>query len=342
MPTKPVPLRRVSETNGKPRLSDFSIASPLCPADKSSRRSERRRLCTACARIPLCAPPGSAYCCALSLPVDFGREKERVAEAGFSTLFLLSLFSLWVHSCAALDTKLCGGGCTDVQGWVHKSAGRNVQGCTNVQGFKLSAKRKEMAMKEDSLTALVWQHAPSRYNGTALVVLLKLAGLSSNKGGYAFPGVERLAAMCGVKERRLQYVTRQLKKANLLKVRERRGHSNMWFLNAEELRKLPLASPPPEPEMAGTAASPATEFAERLQSTMSKIEGTVIPADWHTAWTAEAQKLLDANLDLMRDVTRFALTVLHWRELVAKNGPSVLVQNFAQLLEAYHTHGKAA
>jgi hypothetical protein len=210
-----------------------------------------------------------------------------------------------------------------------------------------------MSSKEkQSLTAIVWQHVPSTYEGSALVVMLKLAGLSSNKDGRAFVRVEPLAAMCGIKPRALQYLTRKLKKAKLLKVHNRKGHSNFWFLDVEEIKKLPLVSGPEsaeestvEEQVAETPTAqqtPAQEFATRLHETLTRIEGAAIPAEWQTMWTTEAQKLLDAghNLEIMRAVTRYALGVLFWREKIAKDGARVLVENFTTMLEQYETFSR--
>jgi len=47
--------------------------------------------------------------------------------------------------------------------------------------------------EKENLTVLVWEHAPSRFWGTDLNLLLKLAGLSQ-RDGFAFAGVERLAS----------------------------------------------------------------------------------------------------------------------------------------------------
>jgi hypothetical protein len=39
-----------------------------------------------------------------------------------------------------------------------------------------------MSSKRSTLTAMVWERCPSKYSGTALVVLAKLAGLTNDQG----------------------------------------------------------------------------------------------------------------------------------------------------------------
>src|ERR1051326_8413215 len=95
--------------------------------------------------------------------------------------------------------------------------------------------------KVESPTALVWKHCPSRYSGTALVVLLKIAGLSAAKDGYAHVRVPVLAQMCGITERRAQQVVEALKKDRILKVKYRKGRSSIFVLDMELVNSLPLA-----------------------------------------------------------------------------------------------------
>src|SRR6201999_4492821 len=98
--------------------------------------------------------------------------------------------------------------------------------------------------KVESLTALVWRHAPSRYSGTPLVVLLKLAGLTDAKDKCAHVRMHVLASMCGITERRAQQVVEDLKKDRALKVQYRKGKSSIFVLNAEFLGSLPLVVKP--------------------------------------------------------------------------------------------------
>lgn len=205
-----------------------------------------------------------------------------------------------------------------------------------------------MSSERESMVALVWQHCPSKYTGSTLVVLLKLAGLSS-KEGSAWPSVEWLAKACGVERRWTQRLLTKLKADGLLSVKARKGHSNRFFLNVEEIRKLPLAVPLPEqdPKKAEKPAQPgpAQELAERLRlSFTEKLPLAQIPADWQTAWPSEFQKLLDAGLtvDRIRTIARFALGVLGHREQLAKDGPAFLVRSLTTLSEQEQTFGKAA
>jgi len=205
-----------------------------------------------------------------------------------------------------------------------------------------------VSSERESIVALVWQHCPSKYTGSTLVVLLKLAGLSS-KEGSAWPSVEWLAKACGVERRWTQRLLTKLKSDGLLSVKARKGHSNKFFLNVEEIKKLPLAVPihqqdqkaAEEPAQPG----PAQELSKLLQlSFAEKLPQAQIPADWQTAWPNEFQKLLDAGqtVDGIRKIARFALGVQGHREQLAKDGPAFLVRSFTTLSEQEQTFGKAA
>src|ERR1700742_817927 len=111
-------------------------------------------------------------------------------------------------------------------------------------------------MSQESLTALVWKHAPSKYSGTPLVVLLKIAGLTDAKNKCARIRTHILAAMCGVTERRAQQIVEELKKDHVLHIRYRKGRSSEFNLNVDHLKALPLAVQPEEPPVA-TEPTPA-------------------------------------------------------------------------------------
>jgi hypothetical protein len=208
--------------------------------------------------------------------------------------------------------------------------------------------------KVESPTAMVWRHAPSRYNGTALLLMLKIAGLSSAKDGHAHVRMNILAAMCGVKERQAQRIIEGLKADGFVKVRYRKGKSSIFVLNHEAIRSLPLAVPPEEREETAApeqhaAAEPAklggdaAFISELLRKNFTKMN--IEPsADWHVTWPAEFQKLLDAghNVDFIRDVTRFALKVDAHRAEIVKHGPAFLVRSFALLKEQAENFGKVA
>jgi hypothetical protein len=207
--------------------------------------------------------------------------------------------------------------------------------------------------KVESPTALVWRHAPSQYNGTALLLLLKIAGLSSAKDGHAHVRMNVLAAMCGVKERQAQRIIEGLKADGFVKVRYRKGKSSIFILNHDAIRSLPLAVPPeerqeaPTPEQQEAEPEKASDDAKLISGKLSEnftkmnIEP---PADWQTAWPADFRKLLDAghSVDFIRDVTRFALTVEAHRAEIVKNGPAFLVRSFALLKEQAENFGKVA
>jgi hypothetical protein len=188
---------------------------------------------------------------------------------------------------------------------------------------------------KENLTVLVWDHAPSRFSGTDLVLLLKLAGLSSNKDGCAFARVERLAVMCGVTPRALRYTLRRLAKATpttpaVLRIQKRAGHSNRYFLNAEELRKLPSIHPAePTPQ----AAKLASDLEKCLRENLSAI----IPPDWRETWPIELQKLFQAGHtdEQIRPVIFYARNHEWWSEELRKNGANGLVSNFTTILEHF-------
>jgi hypothetical protein len=89
-----------------------------------------------------------------------------------------------------------------------------------------------------TMTMLVWERCPSKFHGTDLVVLLKLAGESS-ADARCYLHVDVLAAACGIKPRALQYRTSDLEKSGVLHVEERKGTSNCYTLNREAIRRLP-------------------------------------------------------------------------------------------------------
>ncbi|HWY42625.1 MAG TPA: hypothetical protein VNX66_03965 [Candidatus Sulfotelmatobacter sp.] len=183
---------------------------------------------------------------------------------------------------------------------------------------------------KENLTVMVWEHAPSRFSGTDLVLLLKLAGLSNNKDGCAFAGVERLAVMCGVTERALRYALRRLDKTKFLKTQKRVGHSNRYFLNVEELKKLPSIH---GAEPTAEAVKLSVDLEESLRV---NLNGT-IPADWRTTWPVDLQKLFDAgHTDAqLRPIIKFARLHEWWSDELRKHGAHGLVSNFTTILEHY-------
>src|SRR5690349_3528241 len=101
-----------------------------------------------------------------------------------------------------------------------------------------------------TLTAAVWQHMPSNFSAADLVVMLKIAGLTRDAEGFAFPSTAYLAAACGFDRRYLMRILRKLKRAGVLKIGARKGHSSRYFIQLDALRALPLAVPAESSEQA--------------------------------------------------------------------------------------------
>ena len=136
--------------------------------------------------------------------------------------------------------------------------------------------------------------------------------------------------MCGVTPRALRYALRRLVKTTVLKVQKRPGHSNRYFLNVEELKRMPSihgAEPTPQ------AVNLATDLEESLRVNLS---GT-IPADWQETWPIELQKLFDAGHtdEQLRPVIKYARQHEWWSDELRKNGAHGLVNNFTTIVEHY-------
>jgi hypothetical protein len=204
--------------------------------------------------------------------------------------------------------------------------------------------------EKSPLTALVWNHAPSKYSGTPLVALLKIAGLSS-RDGHAWPSVKRLALMCGVEERALQYVTKQLEEDGILQIQRRKGHSSRYFLQVAALRSLPSVVPPREeatsatvtPEPAAPAPAPAVEdgrsIAKDLVLALRKENpaSALIPLELDD-WAAKFQTLIDAGNDVqtIKKVCRFGRKQPFWEiDIQSSDVVTTVVKHFQQMLAAY-------
>jgi hypothetical protein len=186
---------------------------------------------------------------------------------------------------------------------------------------------------------MVWQRCPSRYNGTHLVVLLKLAGLSARKG-YAHIRVPVLGTMCGVNERAIQKTVKRLKKDGLLTVKYRKGRSSLMTLNIEEIQKLPLAIAEGNEEQPQTAEPPkasvqpgaqAAELAQRIYDGIPRLlPDSHVPDNWQKVWPAVLQPLFDAghSLDTVRLVGSCAFKSDAWRKEMTADPVGTLVQNF--------------
>jgi len=202
--------------------------------------------------------------------------------------------------------------------------------------------------EKSPLTALVWNHAPSKYSGTPLVVLLKIAGLSSLHG-HAWPSVKRLALMCGVEERALQYVMAQLEADGILQIQRRKGHSSRYFLQVAALRSLPSVVPPrgeatsatvtPEPAAPAPAAEDGRSIAKDLVQALRKENpaSALIPLELDD-WAAKFQTLIDAGSDVqtIKKVCRFGRKHTYWEiDIQSSDVVTTVVKNFAQMLAAY-------
>jgi hypothetical protein len=89
-----------------------------------------------------------------------------------------------------------------------------------------------------TLTTLIWSRCPAKFRGTKLVILLKLAGLSS-RAGCSHRRVDVLAAEVGIGVRALQYAINEIERTGVLQVTANPGLSNCYALNLEAIRKMP-------------------------------------------------------------------------------------------------------
>lgn len=193
------------------------------------------------------------------------------------------------------------------------------------------------ALTGKNLVGLVWRHAPSKYKGTELVTLLKIAGLTKNVNGeiYAWPSTATLARACGVERRYTQRVLRRLKADGLLKIRSRKGHSNHIAINVEALRALPLADP-------GEPSELAINLANVLHKTIvSEIQNATPDTNWEDSWPGAIQALFDRghSRDTVAVVARQALNDSDFRQALATHGAVALLEQF-QAVQAKHGGAK--
>lgn len=196
-----------------------------------------------------------------------------------------------------------------------------------------------MSVNEKSLTAMVWQRCPSKYSGTQLVALLKLAGLCAQKG-HAFVRVPVLATMCGVSERAIQKTLKQLRKDGLLAVKYRKGRSSLITVNVEEVQKLPLVLPDrtaeqPKAEQAAQPGELAQTLANAFRNGVLKLPNAQVADDWQSTWPVQFQKLVDAghSEQIIRQAARFGLKWPHFSDDFAKTGVHALVTRFSELMK---------
>jgi hypothetical protein len=198
--------------------------------------------------------------------------------------------------------------------------------------------------KQQSLTAIVWQHCPSKYTSTRLLVLLRLAGLSEREG-HAWPGVKTLAAMVGVKTRQLRYVIKSLSLDGVLRVQRRTGHSSHFFIQVDEIRKLPSVVPvkeevpvTPEPAAPAPAVEDGRSIAASLVMALRKENPSAIVPLELDEWAAKFQTLLDAGHDAktVKQVCRFGRKHAFWEiDIQSTDVATTVVNNFPQMLAAY-------
>jgi hypothetical protein len=177
------------------------------------------------------------------------------------------------------------------------------------------------------LVALVWRHGPSRYAGSDLVVLLKLAGLQKQQDGdvRAFPGVDYLSRNCGLKSRRgMQKILKRLKKDGVLKVKYRAGHSSFFYIDAEALRKIPLVNH-------GDPSEDAVGIAGALfRAITNEVPSAVVSADWADEWPVAVQEILDRGHapDAVIKTARYGLDNEPYRSKIIVTGAVALSEVF--------------
>ena len=203
-----------------------------------------------------------------------------------------------------------------------------------------------MSKFSKTTTAKVWQHAPSKYRGTALVVLLKLAGLTNDEG-HAHPSTCYLAKACGVDPRHIQRITQRLKKDGVLKIQRGKG-VNKYRIQVEAIAALPLAVPPDyknEDSQPEEAAQPTQQpldaqwLAKNFHAAIERdLPDAVIPADWQTTWSRELQTLFDAGHDYetLARIARFAIDHSGWANMeIGPHGAHGFVKHFAVIHQQF-------
>jgi hypothetical protein len=207
-----------------------------------------------------------------------------------------------------------------------------------------------------TLTADVWEHAPSRYRGSELVVLLKLAGLT-NADGYAYPSLEYVAKACGISIRMAQRITKRLRKDGIIKVTRGRG-TNRFFVQRQVVLTLSLAVPrdyqdkksgAPEPTASETPVVPAQAaptaavrdaawLSQAIHTAIVKdVPEAEIPSDWYQSWPVALQTLFDAghDWDTLRKLARYAINTEWWKVNAMSRGALGFVEHFDKILDQY-------
>jgi hypothetical protein len=151
--------------------------------------------------------------------------------------------------------------------------------------------------------------------------------------------------MCGVEERALQYVTKQLEDDGILQIQRRKGHSSRYFLQVAALRLLPSVVPPreePVPVTPEPAPAPAVEdgrsIAQNLVTALRKENSSAIVPLKLDEWAAKLQTLIDAGHDVqtIKKVCRFGRKHPFWEiDIQSSDVVTTVVSNFQQMLAAY-------
>jgi DNA-binding transcriptional regulator YhcF (GntR family) len=174
------------------------------------------------------------------------------------------------------------------------------------------------------LTAAIWERGASKYAGTMLLVLLKIASMTRAEG-YSDPGVRYLAARCGCKERQVQRILRTLEQDKILITEQKAGShgQNRYRLQLEEIRKL---------EVVDAAYRLATRYKAAL---VKNFPEHTIDDNWRDIWPNSMQSLIDrgfADADIVR-VTGWALK----QHFALSCDAPKLVENFQNLTKLYNT-----
>jgi hypothetical protein len=172
------------------------------------------------------------------------------------------------------------------------------------------------------LTAAIWERGASKYTGTSLLMLLKIASMTRNEG-YAYPGVPYLAARCGCKDRQVQRILRTLEQDKIL-TEQKAGVNgqNFYRLQLDEIRKL---------EIVDAAYRLATRYKSAL---VRNFPEHVIDDNWRNTWPMSMQTLLDRKFS-DADIVRVTSWALSQHFALPCNAPT-LAENFSTLTKLYN------
>lgn len=150
-------------------------------------------------------------------------------------------------------------------------------------------------MQTKDLVILCWNHCPSKFSGTTLILILKLAALSkpATDGGNkpAYMTAKRLALQCGADISTIQRSIKELKKSKTVVVKERHGHSSQFYLQPEVIAALPLADPQ-ENEGGAPPLLPHVEIAHRVAAALGKMGYDLEAGNWREEWPSTIHRIL--------------------------------------------------